>query len=150
MEELRIEIARATVDRNGFYFKREVLDNLLEGDIVRISYIFTQMEDCSDWYNNDSPYVKLVTINGTELLGEILALNHTESGLKYPIRSGERIWFSKDNIFEINTEEISEERRKKILSYLAEPKRHVVVTGVTMLIQDDEDSDSDSDDSQKS
>lgn len=144
MEELRIEIARAIVDRNGYYFKKNVLEALVPGDIIRVSYIFTQMEDCTEWYNNDSPYVKLIVIDGNELMGEILPLNHTESSLKYPIRSGERIWFAKENVFEINTEEIPEERKLKLLEFLIEPKRHVTVTGVTMLILNDDDSSSES------
>ncbi len=138
MENLRIENAAAVVDRMGFYFKKTVLQELAVGDVVRISYTFTQWEESPDLYNSDSPYIRIELIKGEELCGEILNLNHDEEAFKYPIRAGERIWFRRENIFEIDTRDSSEERQKKILDHLVDGESHVLVTGVAMLLIDDD------------
>lgn len=136
MEELQLEKAQAVVDKNGFFLNPGVLENLEKKDVVRIAYFFPNSEDDSDHFNSDSPYVEIADFFNDEIVGEILDINHTESENKYPIRAGERIWFKRENIFEINTEEIPADRQNEVQKYILEPKKHVRVTGISFLIQD--------------
>jgi hypothetical protein len=134
MEEFIIEEAIAVVNRNGYYFKREVLNNLNPGDIIRISYLFPNIdEDEDNMYNSDSPYVKILKFEYEEFLGEIIDPYDRMCG-KEPVPAGERVWFKKNNIFEINTELLDEDRRDHLESFLKEDMSHVPITGVLLLL----------------
>ncbi len=134
MEELCLDKAEALVDRNGVFLNLDALNHLEVDDIVRISYSFPQWDDDPDKFNSDAPYVRIVDFRDQEIIGEILNLNHTESENVYPVRAGERIWFERQHIFEINTEKLKEERRKKIEEFIIQPISHVRITGITFLL----------------
>ena len=91
------------VDYDGVIFDSKILENMPLESIVRVSMVFSPNYDRYDLiaFTHDSPYIKILKKDKELLLGEVLEDKRTCDEDKYPIRTGERVWFSKENIIEI-------------------------------------------------
>jgi hypothetical protein len=54
------------------------------------------------------------------------------------VAAGERVWFMKKHIFEINTELLDDDRSELLQKFINEDRAHVPVTGVRLLLDIDD------------
>lgn len=159
MSNSKIELHKAKLisDYYGNVYSNDVLDELDEGDIVRISFVVHE-HYYEDAWTHDTPYVCIIkkediqnedqdeeSIESIDFVGEIYDYNRQETD-KYPFPIGERILFSKNNIIEIIDDDLqtkSPQTKSKYYKYLTEEK--ILVTGPLYTIEFNNDSDSDSD-----
>lgn len=128
-------------DYYGSIFNNEILTEINEGDIVRIS-IVVHNHYLESW-SHDSPYVEIlkkeVNVDDIVFVGEIYDFKR-EKNDKYPIPVGERVLFRASNIIEfpINLQKNLDEKRKLgFMKYFTYEK--ITVTGplYTIKIQDE-------------
>ena len=131
-------------DEFGFYLDTAALKNLKVGDTVRIGVKIDGAVNDEDFYARDTPYVEILKFHEKagvrEICGQITDRNRNEADIKYPIRCGERIWFTEEYIFEVVVDESS-----RFVEFVQE--EHVLATGGNYAFSDSEsDSESGSDD----
>lgn len=126
-EVIELHTAKLIIDSNGYIFKPDVLKELVIGSIVRV--FMTMKNPPMNLWSHDSPYLSIVMIDKdtNQCLGDILDIDRIEECNKYPLATGERIWFSFSNIIEIPIKEQSKNKEKKIKTYLTTD--HVTATG---------------------
>jgi hypothetical protein len=131
-ERIYLHNAKLITDNKGYIYNPDVLTLVNIGHIVRISFEvdFIQIKI----WSHDSPYVKVLLKNTDgSILGEIENINRLETG-NYPLSVGERIWFRKENIIEIPSD------NNLYNTYLTKDK--VTATGPLYTIESDIESDS--------
>ncbi len=131
--KLHIHTAKQIINENTYIYKPEILSDLYINDIIRISYI-TYYNNLTSW-NHDAPFLKIIAVEGDNFLGEIMDINRIKNTNKYILNIGEKIWFHKSNVIEVQTTE-------KNKCYLTNEK--VLCTGPLLTIEEEESS-SDSD-----
>jgi hypothetical protein len=141
--EIKLHQSKEIINWDGMCYDNKVLDEIKINDVVRISIFVSNNSKKNDWiYDHDSPFVKILTENNNLYLGEILNINRFDDNIKYPINTGDKIWFSLNNIIEISTE--MNPHKKLILDKYLIKNKFVSVTGPLYTIKyDDSDNDSD-------
>lgn len=158
MDNSKIELHKAKLisDYYGNVYSNDVLDELDEGDIVRISFVVHE-HYYEDAWTHDAPYVCIIkkekaqnedkneeSVESVNFVGEIHDYKKQETD-KYPFPIGERILFSKHNIIEIpyNLQNKTPQDGSKFCKYLTEEK--ILVTGPLYTIEFNNDSESEID-----
>jgi hypothetical protein len=162
--DIKLHQAKIVSAWNGLIFNPEAVQLVKQDYIVRISLYISKTSRFNDWiYDFDSPYIKIVEIINNEdgeelLLGEVQKQYRTDDDFKYPVRTGDRIWFKREHIIEIPIEWQSDDEKLLLNPLLT--KKYISVTGPLYTISDagissdeedsnsntsDSDSDSDSD-----
>jgi hypothetical protein len=144
LEHIQLSKANNVVDWNGIYYKKEVLTCLKVGYEVRI-HMFVNDESPLDGWDllSDSPYLKVVELHDDRsMVGEVTSRYRQDDDSKYPVRTGERIWFFPENIIEIPRKYQAREEQI-ILSQYLDLDEHVPITGPLYLVHYDSNSDSD-------
>jgi hypothetical protein len=138
-ENICIHIAKHVIDDNCIIYDPKVINMVRIDDVVRISFELTKDNDY--YWNHDAPFAKIVKIHKDSILGEVQDINRMITN-KYPIKVGDRVWFTRDNIIEIPQRYQANQANNIYKKYLTESV--VQCTGPLFTI---EDSDSDSDSS---
>ncbi len=152
-DSLKIGQARHISDWDGIILSSECLALVDIDHIVRIYIYYDDGGESSDSelhdYSSDAPYVKVVSVANEnekrEFLGEILSINRASDDKKYPFPTGERIWFTEDNIFEIPTHRQPEDAQPKYAAFRNKEGTKVKVTGPRYLIITPESTEDDDD-----
>jgi len=132
--KILIHTAKLITDWNGTIFKNEVLKEVGVDSIVRISMVMP--DPPINLWSHDAPYVSIVEIDKENMiLGEVLDIGRDVECNRYPIASGDRLWFSLDNIIEIPLKDQGKNKAKKMRQYLTAEK--VTVTGPLYTIVED-------------
>lgn len=113
--------AHTVLDYDGFVLDKAVLAQLKPKNTVRISMVISPDYDRYDrsTFIHDAPYVEIIEVGGDSFLGEVLDQGRVCDEDKYPVRAGERIWFTSENIIEVpaklqkNSKEIRKYRTKE-------------------------------------
>ncbi len=134
-EKIILHKARIVVDRRGAIYKSEVLGEIVNDMVVRLSMVMP--DPPSNLWSHDAPYVSITehdSKNNT-YLGEVLDIGRDVECNRYPVATGDSIWFCADNIIEIPLCEQSKNKAKKLKTFLTTEK--VTVTGPLYTIIED-------------
>jgi hypothetical protein len=135
-DDILLHTAKITIDWNGAIYDNKILEEVATDMIVRVS-LFVSSRSQKDWiYDNDSPYVKILQIKDEYMLGCILPINRKDDDYKYPIRTGDKIWFKKENIIEVPSDR-NEQYSGKFCKHITD--KYVTITGplYTVVYVDD-------------
>jgi hypothetical protein len=105
---VKLDTATRVTDGSGHILHKTILNQLMPGHIVRISMHVSKNSPYDCRLDTDAPYVKILEIkqsgsNQTPFfLGVILETNRGLPEYYYPLKSHEKLWFSKTNIIEIS------------------------------------------------
>lgn len=133
-EKIFLHTAKITINKDAFIFKPEIINLVKVGNVVRISF---EVECELPVWNHDSPYVKIIKVDGEALLGEIQDINRISRTNKYPLNIGDQIWFKKNNIIEVPIELNSNTQFKGLLT-----SDRVTANGPLYTIESDYESES--------
>ncbi len=133
-EKIILHRAKLVIDWDGTVFSPEVLKEVNKDCVVRLSMVMP--DPPVHLWSHDAPYVSIVEIVNGRFLGEVLDMSRDIECGRYPISSGDRIWFDDINIIEIPLREQSKAHSKKMRQHLTTER--VNVTGPLYTIEEDE------------
>jgi hypothetical protein len=146
-ELLVLDKAKLIVDYNGTIYRDDVKKVIGVNCVVRISlYLTDEFQGC---YPHDAPYVCVCEEDKKKKLfcGIVQDIGRTGPSNKYLARTGERIWFSADNVIEIPSNHQTDVPKSALTKYLNNKGEKVPITGPLYTIEYDPCSGSESDDS---
>lgn len=132
---IKYGLAKAVTNHKGIFMDRGVLDQLEAGDVVRLSLHVPGLQDDEGCVDMDAPYVMIREKEGEELCGLVMDKERTEAEHMYPVRTGERIWFKRANVYQIATDLMGTKRNKALQRFQHKERRHVDVTGPLQLVE---------------
>jgi hypothetical protein len=143
-KDIKLHKSKLITDWNGMIFHPDVVETIDIDYMVRISMYVSIHSRFSDWdITSDSPYVKVVEIregkdpNDDLLLGQVQSIYRKELDDKYPVRTGDRITFKRENIIEIPISFQEERHKKPLEKFLNKEKLFVDITGPLYTIHSD-------------
>lgn len=124
-EMVELHKAKCVINEDGFIFNEDVLMEVCIGFVVRIS--MTLDDPPLNLWSHDAPYVEIVKSENGKLLGEVLDSDRDIDCNRYPIATGDKVWFELSNIIEIPIKDQSTKKSKLIKKHLT--KDTVPITG---------------------
>ncbi len=142
-KEIILHEAKQVINWDGYVYDKSVLKELEVGYIVRLSMILKS--PARGQWSHASPYVSISKCDkdNDSFLGEVKDINRVDDDCLYPIRTGDRLWFSSNNIIEIPVCWNSKNKKKVLEKHILPHKVNVTGPLYTIIYPAESDSDSD-------